>query len=576
MSRRSTAVVLSLLMAMSVFVPLAASGAAPATDTASTAPTAAQTELVPDEPAPGVSHVATEAPPDPDEDRIGWEDGYWHNESIDVDQSDGLTDEEIEKMAARAMARVEFVREKEFLNTTPVNVITREEYQERRSGGGGSEAFGQWNNQVWESLFVVGEDTDAQEALAATSGSSVAGFYSPTRDEITIVSDNPDQVTISPATLVHEYVHALQDQHFDLTTPRLYLGVDGTQDASLAVDGLVEGGANYVEARWDQRCGIEWSCLEEPESGPGGGGDINRGILYTIYNPYSDGPHFISEIVNQEGWEGVDQRYQNIPQSTEQVIHVTDDPVAELSFEDRSNDQWSLFPNQGTDGGADRLGEASIFVMFWANGVIDYGDISSGTDSQYDQLDYSADPSDGWGNDKVYPYKKGSGEDASYGYVWETTWDTEEDAQEFHEAYIELLEGEQAERVGQRTWVIPDGSFEDAFYVERDGTDVTIVNAPTKEELQEVRTDIEFEDPPQTTTEAPTTEQTTAAPTTEPTTEPMGTTAAETESTETTDAMGTTAPDEDDDDGGSPGPGVFAALTALVAALVLWRRRTER
>ncbi len=569
MSGRNVAVVLALLMALSVFVPLAAAGSGPvvADDTASTA---AQTEPVPDDSQPSPAQATDRAPPDPEEDTIGWENGVWYNESIDVDQSDGLTDAEIEAMAARAMARVEVIREKEFLETTPVNVITREEYRERRSGGGGSEAFGQWNNQVWESLFVVGEDTDAQEALAATSGGSVAGFYSPTRDEITIVSDNPDQVTISPATLVHEYVHALQDQHYDLTQPRLYLGTDGTQDASLAIDGLIEGSANYVEARWDQQCGTGWSCLSEPGSGPGGGSDINRGILYTIYNPYADGPHYISEIVNEEGWEGVDRRYENIPESTEQIMHVNDDSVAELEFEDRSNDQWSRFPNQGVDGGADRLGEASIFVMFWANGVVDYGDISSGTDSQYDQLNYDAEPSAGWGNDKLYPYKKGSGEDASYGYVWETTWDTEEDAQEFQEAYVELLNGEQAERVGQRTWVIPEGSYADAFYVERDGQDVTIVNAPSREELQEIRTDVEFQDPPQETTDAPTSDPTTAAPTEEPTEEPTGTTAAETES------METTASTTEADDGGSPGLGVFAALTALAAVLVLWVRSTDR
>jgi len=574
MSQRTTAVVLSILMAMSVLVPIAAAGSTSVvqTDTAATDVTvpeisaAASTDQSVDD---SVRAVDTEtAPPDPDNDTTGWENGYWHNESLSFDEPVDLSDEEIEAMAARAMARVEYIRGKEFVETTPVNVITREEYQQRRSGGEVDPAFGEWNNQVWEGLFAVGEDTDAQAAIAATTGSSVAGFYSPTRDEITIISDDPDNVSISPATLVHEYLHALQDQHFNLSQPRLYQGVDGTQDASLAVDGLVEGSANYVEARWDQRCGIDWSCLEEPGSGPGGG-NANQGILYTIYNPYSDGPHYISQTVDEQGWEGVDRLYEGVPESTEQIIHVTDDPVADLPYEDTSTDAWSRFPDQGVNG-ADRLGEASIFTMFWANSVIDYGDISSGTDSRYDQLDYSATPSDGWGNDKLFPYKKGSGEDASYGYVWKTTWDSEQDAQEFRDAYVELLDKKQADRVGQRTWMIPDGPHEDAFHVVQNGTDVTIVNAPTRDELQEIRPGIEFEEPPETTTEEPptfadtTTETTTAATTAETGTEPPEETTAAT----TTEA---------DDDGGSGAPGMsaLAALSAL-GLVLLWARQYRR
>ncbi|MFC7081547.1 hypothetical protein [Halorussus caseinilyticus] len=39
-------------------------------------------------------------------------------------------------------------------------------------------------------------------------------------------------------------------------------------------------------------------------------------------------------------------------------------------------------------------------------------------------------------------------------------------------------------------WRIPDGGFADAFYVSVDGRNVTIVNAPTVEQLSEVRPDV--------------------------------------------------------------------------------------
>ncbi|QLH75768.1 hypothetical protein HZS55_02290 [Halosimplex rubrum] len=50
-----------------------------------------------------------ENPPDPETDRLGWEGGYWYNETIDVNQTDGLSESERSALVARTMARVERV-----------------------------------------------------------------------------------------------------------------------------------------------------------------------------------------------------------------------------------------------------------------------------------------------------------------------------------------------------------------------------------------------------------------------------------------------------------------------------------
>jgi hypothetical protein len=103
--------------------------------------------------APAADASAT-APPDPESDVVGWEAGYWYNESIDVDQSDGLSDAELEAYVARAMARVEHLREKEFQSEVPVSVQSRESFRNRSpTGGNGTNAsYDAWNDQVWESL----------------------------------------------------------------------------------------------------------------------------------------------------------------------------------------------------------------------------------------------------------------------------------------------------------------------------------------------------------------------------------------------------------------------------------------
>ena len=429
---------------------------------------------------------------DPASDRLGWEAGYWHNESIDVDQSDGLTDAEIDAFVGRSMARVEYLRGIEFDSEVPVEVIPRSEYR-----NGSSEVatpaesdFAAWNNQVWEALFISGEDENVQRQLSDTQGSSVVGFYSPSDDEIKIITETPDSPVIRNTTLVHELVHAAQDQRFDLTDD-VYRGE--TQDSDLAIDGLIEGDANYVQREYSSRCASgEWECVATPsQSGGSSGPQPNLGILLTVFQPYSDGPVYVSSRRDSGGWAAVNDEFDSPPESTEQVIHVTDDDPVPIEFTDRARNGWELYPEQGTEG-SDTVGEASIYSMFWYQARASNADTIdprglTRTDSPYDTYNYGAEPSAGWGNDRVFPYHKGSGAAAEYGYVWVTEWDTERDAQEFLGAYRAILRAQGATQEADRVWVISEGPYADAFRVTRSGTRVVIVNAPTTDDLPDVR-----------------------------------------------------------------------------------------
>ena len=398
---------------------------------------------------------------DPTTDELGWERGYWATDSLSVTTEDGLNESERSAVVARTMARVEEIRGLEFEEPVPVSVISRAEYRANNSDSGDDGAYGEWNNQVWEALFLVGEDRDVSAEFDSTLGSTVQGYYSPSEGAIVIVSD-AETPSIDRTTLAHELVHALQDQHYGLG------GSPDFQDAQLAHRGVTEGDANYVQQLYERRCAEDWSCLDRPERSAGGTGtDFNVGVFVTIYTPYAAGPRFVAERHQRGGWPAVNTLYDRYPNSTEQLIHpekYPDEEPVDVRVRDRSNGRWNRFGLQRP--AHDVVGEASIYAMFRATGQITDGAI----------YEYDHPLSAGWGGDKLVPYRNGD----RYGYVWATEWDTRADAREFVTAYRAILDERASRQPDANTYVLPDSDpFGDAFRVTRTGKRVRVVNGPT-------------------------------------------------------------------------------------------------
>ncbi|MFC7132915.1 MULTISPECIES: Hvo_1808 family surface protein [Salinibaculum] len=393
---------------------------------------------------------------------LGVEAGYSYDDPVSVTVDDGLNASERDAVVARAMARIERMRGLEFTESVNVTVISRAEYREDQPFGTNA-THSQWNNQVWEGLFIVGEDRDISDVFNETYGGAVLGYYEPGSGDIVVVSDS-ETPTVDRDTLVHELVHALQDQRFGLDES------PDTQDRQLARNGVVEGEASIIEDRYRANCGESWDCIESVPTSVAGGG-VDRGLLDVVLYPYVVGPTFVETVQNDSGWEAIDSLHEDYPASTEQVTRPSlfpgEKPV-NVSVADRSNPEWDRFDH---DPVADTVGQASLYVMFADNGVIASG---SGR--------YQHPATDGWAGDALVPYRNGD----QYGYVWELAWDTPEDAREFGEAYRELLGRFDATRDGD-VYTVPDSStFGDAFRVTRDGTRVRIVNAPTVDALSAI------------------------------------------------------------------------------------------
>lgn len=405
---------------------------------------------------------------------IGQEGGYGPTDPVNVTTGDGLNETEREAVVHRTMARVESIRGLEFTSDVPVRVISRAEYR-NQSGGYGVRTdpkYTEWNNQVWEATFLVDERTNASNAVSGVYEGAVLGYYS--NGEIVIVSDS-ETPRIDPLTLAHELTHALQDQQLSLGEESF----DRTQDAQSAENGLIEGDANSVEARYQDRCenNTEWSCLPQPEqSEQVNRTDYNQGVYTTVIMPYIEGQAFVDALYERGGWESVNNAYENIPQSSEQIIHperYPDDTPVNVTVENRSSSEWKRFDVSPQ---AETPGETGIYAMFWMNGVINH--------TNHQQYNYSHLLSTGWDGGSLVPYNNEA--DGQNGYVWKTKWDSPEEAKQFADGYKRLLEQKNAHRTGD-TYVLPEQSpYSDAFRVTHNGRTVTIVNAPTADELDDV------------------------------------------------------------------------------------------
>jgi hypothetical protein len=417
---------------------------------------------------------------DPPTDVLGWEAGYWYDEPVAVTSDDGLNDSELDAVVARTMARVERIRQLEFEQSVSVEVISRAELRERwgRSRPG---RYHDWSNQVYEALFLVDEATNASAERSAMFGASVVGFYAPGSGHIVLVSGEDGVVQVDRKTLAHELVHALQDQQLQLNFGR------STMDGRTGATGLVEGDANYVMQRYEQRCSERWDCLERPGGGSGGGGSVNQGLFLTAYTPYSDGPSLVAALRDRGGWAAVNAAYENPPASSEQVVHpdrYPDDEPATVAVPDRSGPGWHRMSPSERRGPRQVVGEASIFAMLWVNGVVPEDAVQS--DDALSPYNYSHPASAGWEGDVIVPYRS----DDRFGYVFRTEWETDEDARQFRAAYVDVLRANGAVEEGDGVYRIPEGEpYADAFRVVRNGTTVTVVNAPTVDALDAVHDD---------------------------------------------------------------------------------------
>lgn len=173
-------------------------------------------------------------------------------------------------------------------------------------------------------LGLIPLDYDLESGFLKLASARVAGFYDPDERAMYLIDD------LSKAqedeTLPHELVHALQDQAFSIGWMLDYK--PGKADYLAAIQHLVEGDATLagllitygsdfqidVDA---MRTAFFVSTAMSPA-----GAETPPLIVSSLISPYTDGFAFAKALHEEGGWAAVDAAFKQLPETTEQMLHI--------------------------------------------------------------------------------------------------------------------------------------------------------------------------------------------------------------------------------------------------------------
>ncbi len=152
------------------------------------------------------------------------------------------------------------------------------------------------------------------------------GFYEPKDGTMYLAADL--QGAEAEATLAHELVHALQDQHWDLRSRSDYK--PGKSDETLALAALAEGDATSLMLDFlladKQQTAIDlpdemMRQLMLSSMQLGNVQSVPHILRSSLVSPYVEGLAFVNALRRRDRWKGVDTAWNELPRTTEQILH---------------------------------------------------------------------------------------------------------------------------------------------------------------------------------------------------------------------------------------------------------------
>lgn len=291
---------------------------------------------------------------------------------------------------------------------------------------------------------MLPEGTDLASLAVTFTAATAGATYSPLDKQVLLVSEK-DGSFRNAGLLTHEFVHALQDQHFDLL--KMMLARPFSFDQTEATFALVEGDAVSVERRVGEREAWGRKSLDQIEREEDARFSRYRTGIGAFFPPlltetfvfrYRDGVRFVETLRRARPAVSVDDVFRRPPVSSEQVLHpekyLSKETPREVELSEESFDEegWRLVA-------ATPLGEIGVRGLLMA-GV---------------GVEESKRAAAGWGGDRSFVFERDGHAPL---FVWKTVWDKPADAQEFFRSYNTLLQHRAnadsgaAQAESERTW----------------------------------------------------------------------------------------------------------------------------
>jgi hypothetical protein len=326
----------------------------------------------------------------------------WDPRVLDIVQFD----EEHRGLAFKEPVFVDFLDAQAYSDRvrTDETALTDEDKKQLKAAEGELRALGLSNSNV--DLFAASNTLVDSGTLA---------FYDPTTERVII---RGTEMTVDlRVTLVHEFTHVLQDQHFSIGPKRTSQFT--TSQESTAFRTLIEGDAVRIENEYidslsaEDKAQYEEQHNKEVESATTGLSGVPVALQALQSAPYLLGPPFVELLEAKGGETEVDSAFKKPPSTDEQVF--------DLRAFFAQNSALTVADPARPDGVSD-------------DEVVDSGDF--GSTSWYLVLAERIDPSvalqavDGWGGDSYVAYDQGG--KTCIRLNWQG--DTSTDDQEMHDA----------------------------------------------------------------------------------------------------------------------------------------------
>jgi hypothetical protein len=283
-----------------------------------------------------------------------------------------------------------------------------------------------FSENVLITLGLLPAGSSLRDLTLDFQGSQVAGYYSPDKNQLFVVSRSGGLGPAEEVTYSHEFTHQLQDQNFNLDK----LGADATNqsDRALAQLALVEGDAVSVQNRWTM------ANLTPEEMGQLLSASLDPKALEALQNapaylrdtslfPYLSGNPFVETVIARGEYKAVDAAFANPPVSTEQILHPEKYAAGEAPKVVKIPTLFApALPRGWKAMGQDTLGEFILRTWLVQGGVASAQATTAAA---------------GWGGDRLELYASPNG----ITLLLVTQWDGLSDASEFAVAAKAAVQG---------------------------------------------------------------------------------------------------------------------------------------